>query len=278
MAINDDISSNLEQHPFNALKKLIETLRGGQGCPWDRKQTPKSISVYLTEEIYELADAIASGDPDDIRDELGDVLFQVFFIAGIYQEAGIFDIAAVVRENVKKMIRRHPHVFGPEKLANTEQIRTRWHQIKQKEKAGDKSSSTLGSVPVHLPGLMRAYRISERAARTGFDWQDTAGVVEKVEEEWAELKAAIGKMEGNQVDDEFGDLLFTLVNLARFLKIHPETSLTDSTHKFMGRFTSLEKLVSQRGQRIDTLSPRKLDELWEQVKSREKEAKSGDGE
>ena len=210
-----------DRDPFQALIELIETLRGDDGCPWDRKQTPESISVYLTEEIFELADAIAAGDPYEICEELGDVLFQIFFIACMFQEKGSFDVETVARQNVKKMIRRHPHVFGPDKVDNTDQIRERWHQIKKKEKADKKGHSTLDSVPVKLPGLMRAYRLSERAARTGFDWQDTAGVVDKVEEEWSELKSAIQRRDTNQTGDEFGDLLFTLVNLARFLKIHP---------------------------------------------------------
>lgn len=277
MTINNVISLESEQDPFQALIKLIEILRGEQGCPWDRKQTPKSISVYLTEEIFELTDAITAGDPNEICAELGDVLFQIFFIAGLFQEKESFDISAVVRQNIEKMVRRHPHVFGPDKIDDTDQIRERWHQIKQREKTGKKTQSALDSVPVKLPGLMRAYRISERAARTGFDWQDTTGVIEKVEEEWSELKAAIAKRDSGHVADEFGDLLFTLVNLARFLKIHPETSVTDAINKFVRRFTSMEKLAVDLGQSVDALSQKQLDGLWEEIKDRERNHESDSG-
>ena len=258
-----------DRDPFQALIELIDTLRGDNGCPWDRKQTPESISVYLTEEIFELADAIAAGDPYEICEELGDVLFQIFFIACMFQEKGSFDVAAVVRQNVEKMVRRHPHVFGPDKVDNTDQIRERWHQIKQKEKADKKVHSALDSVPAKLPGLMRAYRLSERAARTGFDWQDTAGVIEKVDEEWSELKSAIQRQESRQTDDEFGDLLFTMVNLARFLKVHPERSLTGAIGKFVRRFTSMEKLALELGKNVESLSQTQLDQLWDEVKRRE---------
>lgn len=269
MTTKKGIPLDLEQNPIQALIGLIEILRGKAGCPWDREQTPQSISVYLTEEIFELADAIAADKTQDICEELGDVLFQVFFIADMFKENGSFDISAVASQIIEKMVRRHPHVFGPDKVDNTDQIRDRWHQIKQQEKADQIEKSALDSVPVKLPGLMRAYRVSERAARTGFDWQDTPGVIEKVEEEWSELKSAIAERDGGQAADEFGDLLFTLVNLARFLKIHPETSLSDATSKFVRRFNSMEKLADALGQRVDTLSHTQLDALWEEVKGRE---------
>ena len=224
------------------------------------------MSVYLTEEIFELADSIAAGDPNDVCEELGDVLFQVFFIAELFRERGNFNISTVVRQNIDKMVRRHPHVFGPDKVDDTDQIRERWHQIKKREKAGQNQTSALDSVPTGLPSLMRAYRISERAARTGFDWQDTDGVIEKVEEEWSELRSAIAERDRRQATDEFGDLMFTMVNLARFLKIHPETSLSGAVRKFVRRFTRMEQMAVDRGQSVDSLPPEQLDQLWEQVK------------
>ena len=264
-------SVSTESDPFEALIKLIRILRGQNGCPWDRKQTPKSLSVYLTEEVFELTDAIASEDTGEICEELGDVLFQVFFVAGIYQERGSFDIRAVVRKNIQKMIRRHPHVFGSDTVDNTDQVRQRWHQIKQTEKNAKNSHdrSAIDSVPVNLPALLRAFRISERAARIGFDWPDTAGVVEKVEEEWTELKSAMHNKDSRQIEQEFGDLLFTLVNLARFLKIHPETSLAEAIAKFSQRFKNMEKLANANGQVINVLSPQQLNRLWEDVKGQE---------
>lgn len=252
-----------------ALTHLIKTLRGEKGCPWDKKQTPRSISVYLTEEIYELIDAIESGNPDRVCEELGDVLFHIFFIARIFEEMGHFDIATVARCITEKMTRRHPHVFGEDRVESIRQIRERWHEIKKKEKTHAAGESVLDSVPVQLPALMRAYRISERAARTGFDWPDIAGVIEKVTEQWDELKQALLKDRRQQTALEFGDILFTLVNIARFTRIHPETALTDSIKKFENRFRKMEKTAGERGESLQALSQTELDALWQEIKTSE---------
>ena len=259
-----------KQNPFETLIELIEILRGDKGCPWDKKQTPKSIAVYLIEEIFELFDAIAADKPEEICEELGDVLFQVFFIARMYQEKGLFSIKDVVRLNAEKMIRHHPHVFGKENSQTIETIKERWHEIKLKEKIHAPDTSILDSVPARLPALMRAYRISERAAKTGFDWPDLAGVVQKVEEEWSELKAALTKSDKDQTALEFGDLLFTLMNVARFVRVHPEVALAASTQKFVRRFKIMEKVASKKGRNLNTLTLEEMDALWEA-------AKSGDG-
>lgn len=254
---------------LGALMQLIRILRGANGCPWDKQQTPRSIVRYLTEEIYELVEAVESGNPDQIREELGDVLFHIFVIAEMFDEKGLFDIGEVARGNTEKMTRRHPHVFGGDHLENPSTIRQRWHQIKQSEKGGDQESSVLDSVPVQLPALMRAYRISERAARSGFDWSDISGVMAKAEEEWGEFKTALKKNANEQASMEFGDILFTLANIARFAGIHPETALTGAVKKFEKRFRKLEKRVAGIGATLDSRSQPELDRIWEEIKAAE---------
>lgn len=254
---------------FRALLQLIQTLRGPDGCPWDKKQTPRSIALYLIEEIYELVEAIESGNSDDIREELGDVLFQVFFIAELFHEKGRFDIGEVALRTTEKMIARHPHVFGADRLDSTEAVREQWHQIKQHEKKNTEAKSVLDSIPVRLPALMRAYRISERVAREGFDWQDISEVMEKVEEEWTEFKNAQRAEHWEQAAMELGDVFFTLVNVARFAHIHPETVLTGAIKKFEQRFKELEKRAAERGVAIESRSQTELDRIWEQIKTEE---------
>lgn len=265
--------SNIE-----ALDRLIQTLRGDEGCPWDKKQTPRSIARYLIEEVYELADAIESGDPEVIREELGDVLFQILFIARLFEEENRFDIGDAAGASLEKMIRRHPHVFGEAHVDGVEDVRDQWRQIKREEKAakGDGGNgSLLDSVPAGLPALMRSYRISERAARTGFDWDDLAGVMHQAELEWAELKEALGRNGGAETEGdeareaislEFGDVLFTLVNVARFAKVHPETALSGSTRKFQKRFAHMEETASKRGRTIEEFGRKEMDRMWEDAK------------
>lgn len=259
-----------QQNPFEALIKLIETLRGETGCPWDKRQTPQTITIYLIEEIYELVDAIASNKAGEVCEELGDVLFHIIFLARIYQELGQFDIEDVVRMNTEKMTRRHPHVFGSEKVNNAEEVKERWHQLKLKEKKTVRNTSVLDTVPSQLPALIRAFRISERAAKAGFDWPDMPGVQQKVEEEWSELKSALRKNNKNRVVEEFGDLFFTLVNVARFAQVHPESALSQAVKKFEQRFKTMEKQAFQRGQTLDSLSEKEMDDLWEEIKNHEK--------
>ena len=260
---------HLPTDSLNKLMRLIQTLRSDEGCPWDREQTPITISQYLIEETYELVDAIESGNAEKTCEELGDVLFHVFFLSELYREQGLFDIDAVARNNNKKMIRRHPHVFSNNRVDSTEAVRQQWHQIKMAEKGHEANTSELDSVPVQLPALMRAYRISERAARAGFDWSNLSGVMEKVEEEWAEFKKAIKRQSSDQAAMEFGDILFTLTNVARFARIHPESALIGAIHKFVKRFKLLEKLVREKGENIRMQSPDLLDEFWQKIKESE---------
>jgi tetrapyrrole methylase family protein/MazG family protein len=258
---------------INSIIDLIERLRGENGCPWDRKQTPKTIAVYLIEEVYELVDAIESGDPTGVCEELGDVLFHILFLSSLFREMGHFDIKDVVELNIEKMTRRHPHVFGNERVDGVEEVRARWHQIKKEEKSLAKEVSILDSVPSGFPALMRAYRISERAAKTGFDWNDIPDVMQKVEEEWSEFKALLERENRSPIDQdllelEFGDVLFTLVNVARFAQIHPETALRNSTKKFETRFKYMEKLITESRRNIESVSQEEKDELWEVAKAK----------
>ncbi len=254
--------------PIDDLIELIETLRGKNGCPWDRKQTPRSLAVYLVEEIYELLDAIESDNAQAVCEELGDVLFHIFFLARLYQEMKHFDINDAARVNTEKMIRRHPHVFGNVSAGSIDKIRERWHRIKMREKNKNRASSVLDSVPKKLPALMRAYRISERAARTGFDWNNISSVMQKVKEEWSEFNLALS-CKKDQAAMEFGDILFTLVNVARFAGIHPETALTGSIKKFEKRFKYMEKILSENGKMPENVSHDKMERLWEEAKKAE---------
>ena len=252
----------------NSLIGLIQTLRGDKGCPWDKKQTPRSMAVYLVEEVYELLDAIDSGSSEDILEELGDVLFQILFIAAIFKEQGLFSIEDVAYKNKEKMVKRHPHVFGETAIEDPEQVRRQWREIKNEEAKNHPKNSVLDSVPRKLPALMRAYRISERAAGKGFDWDHIDGVVAKTEEEWMEFKSELkGLKEGDgnkgNLAMEFGDILFTLVNVARFARFHPETALSDATKKFEARFRYMEDMLSKEGEGLDTVSRDELERLWQ---------------
>ncbi len=265
---------DLKHRPsIESLQKLIAALRAEDGCPWDRKQTPSSLSVYLIEELFELVEAIEADDTEAIQEELGDVLFQVIFVAALYQEAGRFSLEAVLERNLDKMIRRHPHVFGDERVNNATEVKDRWRKIKQQEKA-DTDRSVLESVPSGLPALMRSFRLSERAAGIGFDWPDLSGVMQQVESEWREFKdelhASVPSDSGRtRLEMEFGDLLFSMVNVARLANIHPETALLRSTRKFLLRFKQMETMARKSGTPLEDLPRDKMERLWETVKSRE---------
>ncbi len=260
-----------EKTDIKEIIELIQSLRGPQGCPWDRKQTPRSIAIYLIEEVFELVDAIESGSPVEICEELGDVLFQILFIIQLFEQKESFGLEQVSGAIVKKMINRHPHVFGDANIDSPKAVREQWHRIKLKEKKHAANPSRLDSVPAKLPALVRAYRISERAAATGFDWDDISGVMGKVKEEWDEFNRELIKS-GTEGEDEhsleleFGDILFTLVNVARFAGIHPETSLTGSIQKFEKRFKFMEAQVTSHGKKIESVSRKEMDRLWEEAK------------
>jgi len=235
-----------ERDSVKALIALVETLRGKHGCPWDKKQTPSTMLIYLIEEIYELADAIESDNSGAVREELGDVLFHIFFITRLFQENGEFSIYDVARDITEKMVRRHPHVFGNTRVGTTEEVRQNWHQIKQREKKSFKSGSVVDSVPKKMPALMRAYQLVERTARSGLAREDAKTLLHRVDAELEQLKRAMKHTEANRTSKEFGRLLFSLVNLAYDLKIHPETALTGAVKVFDERIRQMEKKVSEK--------------------------------
>jgi tetrapyrrole methylase family protein/MazG family protein len=261
-------NSEVDQTHFflDELIRLVKTLRGKHGCPWDKKQTPRDVGVYLIEEVFELADAIEAGHPEQILEELGDVLFHIVFIARMFQEGGEFDLSDVAQTIVEKMIRRHPHVFGAENVNSSEEVVANWHKIKLSEKKSTPKQSSLDSVPVQLPALIRAYRISDRAAKSGLDWAEVDEALENVEQELGGLKAILNKQTNAQLLQKFGDLLFLLVNIARLAKIHPETALAGSNKRFELRFRMIENLVSESERDFDHLSVREKAQIWQKVK------------
>lgn len=259
---------------FAAVMELIATLRGENGCPWDRKQTPASLTVYLIEEAFELVQAITSDDTAAIRDEMGDVLFQILFLMRLYHEQGRFGPTDVLGRNLAKMIHRHPHVFGTDKVESAGEVKERWREIKKREK-GDAAGSLMDSVPSGLPALLRAYRISERAAGIGFDWDSLQGVMAQAEAEWREFNDELAPPEGaavpskDKMTEEFGDVLFTLVNVARLAGIHPETALSRATEKFVHRFKRMEVMAADQGRALESVSREEMEEFWRSAKKGE---------
>lgn len=250
------------------LAGLIRTLRGENGCPWDRRQTAESLGIYIIEEMYELIDAIRLNDPVKICEELGDVFFQLVFVAEIFREKGLFSVEDSLSLVTEKMIRRHPHVFGDESINSVEGVKKRWKEIKKTENSGEGSSSVLDSVPVSLPAMMRAAQVSERAAGEGFDWEDISGVLDKVVEEIDEFRSALKKESVEKASIEFGDIIFTLVNVARFAGFHPETAVAGSTAKFEKRYRYMEAKLKEDGLDMKKTSREEIDRRWEEAKKK----------
>jgi tetrapyrrole methylase family protein/MazG family protein len=248
---------------FEELVSIMEKLRSAEGCEWDRKQTHESLKPYLIEECYELIEAIDEKNDDMMKEELGDVLLQVVFHAQIARERGAFTIEDVIRTLNEKLIRRHPHVFGDSPGYSYKQ----WEDIKAQEK-GKKKSSRIGEINPLVPALSMARRIQENASQVGFDWKDPEGVYEKIEEELKELKEA---KDPGELEEEFGDLLFSIVNLSRFLNVDPESALRKATRKFVERFKRMEELIEKDGLVLEELPIEKLDEYWEKAKGGDEE-------
>lgn len=252
--------------PMAKLRWVLKALRAPDGCPWDREQTLASIQPCLQEECYELLSAMVGDDLANHREELGDVLLQVLFQCDIREEAGAFSFDDVVNELTEKLIRRHPHVFGEVTASDTEAVLRNWERIKQSEHKAPKASA-LDGVPEALPALLKAQRTQHKAAKVGFDWQDAAGPEAKIAEELAELKAAVATGSHDKVADEFGDVLFSLVNLARHLEVDAESALRAATAKFARRFRAVEARVKTSGREMKNLSLAELDAVWEAVKA-----------
>ena len=258
--------------PLSAIDRLIDimaTLRSEQGCPWDREQTLETLKPYLIEEAYEVLDAIDREDVDDHREELGDLLLQVVFQSQLRREAGEFVFDDVADAISDKLIRRHPHVFGDVDVADADEVIRNWDAIKKEEKAeAGKKKSALEGVPRSLPALMRAHEVQKRAARTGFDWDDPCQVLDKLDEEVAELKQALNAQQDAEISDELGDLLFTVVNLARKLGRRSEDLLQQANQKFSNRFQEVELLAAERNVDMHSAGLDALDALWDEVKAR----------
>jgi len=255
---------------FDQLIRVMERLRGPRGCPWDREQTRKSLKPFLLEEAYEVIEAIEEKDAGALKEELGDLLFQVVFHAQIAREKGEFSMNDILVSLRNKMIRRHPHVFAGAKVGTAKEALGRWEKLKQKEKKGKTRESVLDGVPRQLPALIRAGQLQSRAARVGFDWSEFGPVWKKVREELGEAEAAIREKKPASIEAELGDLLFALVNAGRFLGVDPEEALRKTNDRFTDRFRSMEKRSKRAGRHLSELSLGEMDRLWEAAKKQEK--------
>ncbi|HON99004.1 MAG TPA: nucleoside triphosphate pyrophosphohydrolase [Syntrophales bacterium] len=250
-----------------SLLDLVRTLRGPRGCPWDRRQTDRDLTRYLLEEAHEVVDAVNAGDPKEVKEEIGDLLFQVLFLCVLAEERGEFTLEEVCQTVREKMIRRHPHVFGRVTVAGVEEVKANWETIKREvEQRGRKGIGD--GIPRSLPALRRAQEIQRRAAAVGFDWPDVGGVWAKVAEELEELKEAALTGRGEVVAAEMGDCLFTLVNLCRFLEVEAEESLRGSVERFIARFAYMERRLREEGKDLPGTDLQELDRLWEEAKDK----------
>ncbi len=249
--------------PFERLVTILAVLRSEEGCAWDRKQTHESLLPYLIEESYEVAEAIESKDDPALREELGDLFCQIIFHTQLARERGAFDVDDSLKSINDKLIRRHPHVFGERKELNPQQVRDQWEKIKIE--SGEKES-VLSGIPRSMPALTMAFRIGEKAGGVGFDWKKAADVLEKIDEEVAELKAEIISNKKERLSDEIGDLLFAIASLSRKLEINPELALKGALKKFSDRFAQLEAVVRDSGRGFGQYTLDELEAIWQDVK------------
>ena len=259
----------MAKRSFDDLVTLMTRLRGPEGCPWDRKQTLPDLKPYVVEESYEVVDAIDRDDRAALAEELGDFLLQAVFIAEITREEGSFDIYDAVTAIYDKLVRRHPHVFGDVEARDAEQVLVNWEKLKSDERKAE-NKGVLSGVPQSLPALLRAGRLTEKAARVGFDWRRTEDVFDKLDEELGELHEAIGSGDPAKIHDELGDLLFTIANIARRLDVNAEEALQSTNRKFTRRFGAMETKVHGGGRNLDQLSLEEMDALWDEAKAAER--------
>lgn len=261
---------------FGELIAIMDRLRGEGGCPWDREQTHESLKSFLLEETYELLEAIERGEPLDMEEELGDLLHQIVFHCQIASEDGKFTTEDVLSRLKEKLTRRHPHVFSDRVFADSGEVLRHWGEIKAKESREKKPGqlhSSLGGVPRTMPALARAQKVTERASYFGFDWAEPAPVWRKIDEEWNELKEAVASGAPDRVKEEMGDLLFSLVNLARHLGIQAEEALAQSTDRFVQRFSYIEIKLREKGKTLAESSLEEMDALWDEAKKAERQGK-----
>ena len=251
---------------FKKLTEIVDTLMGENGCPWDKVQTRESLKPYLVEEAYETLEALDNNNPEEIKEELGDLLYQVLFHAKISENKNEFNITDVVESISHKMVHRHPHVFKEENLETPEEVVTQWEEIKSKEKGKANRESVLDGIPPHLPGLLRAQKLQKKAAKQGFDWDKIDDVFDKLDEEVAEFKEAILSGKETDMTSELGDIFFVLVNIAKFKKIDAEEALRATNNKFIKRFQYIEAEVTKRGKTLKETSLEELEKYWQEAK------------
>lgn len=254
---------NSKQDKLDAFSRLLDIMEDfREKCPWDRKQTMETLRPLTIEETYELGDAILDGDLEEVKKELGDIMLHMVFYSKIGSEKGAFDIADVLNSICEKLISRHPHIYGDVKVDGEDEVKANWEKLKLKE--GKKS--VLSGVPKSLPSMVKATRIQEKARGIGFDWETTEQVWDKVYEEFGELKEEVQNQDQKNIEAEYGDLLFSMINLARFLKVDPESALERTNKKFIKRFTYLEEKVASQNKSLTDMTLGEMDKIWEEAK------------
>ena len=251
---------------FQELLDIMAKLRSEKGCPWDREQTRETLKPYIIEEAYELIEAIEENDPEKIKEELGDLLFQIVFQSQVAKENKEFDISGVIDKIGNKMISRHPHVFGNAHCRTSDEVVAQWEV--QKKLEGKLRESILEGVPETLPSLLRAHRLQKRAAGVGFDWEKVEDVLTKLDEEIKEFKEALGNKNRDEIEDELGDIFFMLVNLSRFIGINPEDAHRRTISKFIHRFRYIEMNAASQGRKLSDMTLKEMDRLWDEAKGK----------
>lgn len=269
MKLSDKKTADFDTADLSAIVQVIERLLAPDGCPWDKEQTPLTLCDYLTEECFELVDALRSGDKSDIEEEMGDVFFLLLFLTKLLQKDGVSDLAKIAQKNVAKMIGRHPHVFSDMEIHSRQELIANWERIKKSEH-GEKKG-VFASLPVSLPPLLRAYRIHSKAERAGFGWQSDTEFNKHLQKEMYEWEQALKSGDKDSMQEEFGDLLFTLVELGRRNGIKANFALVGANLKFIRRFAAMEKLAEARGGEFDELAVEQKNVLWNEVKEQESE-------
>ena len=256
---------------LNSLSKLIkitETLMGDDGCPWDKVQTRESLKPYLVEETYEVLEALDTNDPEKIKDELGDLLYQILFHSKISSLKGEFDFRDVIDNLSEKMVRRHPHVFKGGKLNTPDQVIGQWEEIKKKENNKANQKSILDSIPINLPSLIRAQKLQKKAAKEGFDWEQINEVFDKLDEEIKEFKEAVLKKNPADIQSEIGDIIFVITNIAKFYKVDAEEALRSTNNKFIKRFQYIEQKIEGKGKTLKDCPLEEMERYWQEAKNR----------
>lgn len=249
---------------FDELVDIVAKLRGPHGCPWDREQTRESLKPFLVEEFYELIDAIDENDSDGIKEEMGDLLFQIVLQSQLFSEEGEFNVNEVIDGIARKMVKRHPHVFGDKVLETSDEVEEWWKEQKRKEGKGH--DSAIGGVPRSLPALLRAQKIQMKASKVGFDWERIDDAFGKIEEEIKEFREAIERNDRSEIEDEIGDLFFVLVRIANFVDVNPEDALRRTIRKFISRFNYIESEATKQGKKLSEMTLAEMDVLWNEAK------------